>query len=260
VTQQLFDEVIGTPPPSTVDVHALVRGEKRIRTARRTTLGATAIVSLALATGLMVGTATKPGAPTATPATAQTQQSQDTRFQLLANDKESAEASAKRVSTAFDHAMRQAAPGAAWETIKDGGSNPTADGLPYIVPIFEDGPNAPVKDFSGSVNIKNDTRHGVLTLMIIPQVDPKVKTPKPPLVLACAGAAGCTEGTGPNGERVSTRVTAQGKDNSIEIRIGVAGDRLLILSAHSTGANPASPMTAEQLISTAASISSQIKA
>lgn len=46
MSKTLFDEVIGTPPPSTVDVPAIVRRRRRTRTLRRVGIAATSVVAV----------------------------------------------------------------------------------------------------------------------------------------------------------------------------------------------------------------------
>jgi hypothetical protein len=46
MSKTLFDEVVGTPPPSTVDVRAIVRRRRRTRTLRRLGIAATSVVAV----------------------------------------------------------------------------------------------------------------------------------------------------------------------------------------------------------------------
>ena len=46
MSKTFFDEVIGTPPPSTVDVPAIVRRRRRISTLRRVGIMATSVVAM----------------------------------------------------------------------------------------------------------------------------------------------------------------------------------------------------------------------
>ncbi|MEV4512504.1 hypothetical protein AB0K00_26490 [Dactylosporangium sp. NPDC049525] len=52
MTQQLFDEMIGNPPPSTVDVDGIVRRKTGQRRLRRAALGVTAMVAVLAVVGV----------------------------------------------------------------------------------------------------------------------------------------------------------------------------------------------------------------
>jgi hypothetical protein len=51
MTRQLFDEMIGTPPPSTVDVDGIVRRKTGLRRLRRAAVGAAAVVTVLAVAG-----------------------------------------------------------------------------------------------------------------------------------------------------------------------------------------------------------------
>jgi len=264
MTQHLFDDMIGTPPPSTVDVPALVRRERRARIARQAGYGMTAVMALAVATAGVASVSRSPGEPNDTPAATQPQQSQDKHFQLLANSKESADASAKSLSQTLDRALKQTVTTAKWVNIKaSDASNPTTEGLPNIFPIFL-GPNHPGNYFSGTVNVENDSRQGHLSLMIQPLAEAgNWQYPKPPRLLACAGEAGCTESTGPNGEKIITIVTEVSSFNLQDVRVGVAGHRMLSITlGMDVDRNnvQALPLTVTQTTAIAVYVASQIKA
>ena len=231
MTQHLFDDMIGTPPPSTVNVPALVRRERRARIARRAGYGMTAMMALAIATAGVAGVSRSPSDPNDTRAVTQPQQSQDKHFQLLASSKESADATAKRLSQTLDRALKQTVATAKWVNIKaSDASNPTADGLPNIVPIFL-GPNHPGNYFSGTVNVENDGRQGHLDLALHPQAELGKQYPKKPrFQLECAGEAGCKEGISPDGKKIITTVGENEHAKWQEIRVEVADNRLLIIS------------------------------
>ena len=59
MSKTLFDEVIGTPPPSTVDVPAIVRRRRRISTLRR--VGITATSAVAVSAMVAAGLSLAPG-------------------------------------------------------------------------------------------------------------------------------------------------------------------------------------------------------
>jgi hypothetical protein len=256
MTKQLFDEVIGTPPPSTVDIRGLVRRENRRRFVRRASYGMTAVVALAVSAGVVASVSDAHPGPRSAPIAVQS--AQDTRFQLLADDKASAEVTAKRLSQTLDGALKRAAPGATWATIKGSdAANPTADGLPFIT--LGNLPDSSTGYFSGLATVEADKRMGLLQLMTQPQVDPGTRTPKKPIQLACAGEAGCTESTAPNGEKIVTLVAQKGNVYSQEVRIGIPGKRMLIIELASTNSNE-TPLTMKQVTAIAVDVASYIKA
>ncbi|MEU9505461.1 hypothetical protein AB0D32_04160 [Micromonospora sp. NPDC048170] len=106
MSHQLFDELIGTPPPVRVDVPGIVRRERRGRAARR--LGGSLAAVLVLAGGVAVAV---PGQQSGPPPVAA---APDTRFRLLFDTSESADVTARRLSQELDRALQEVAPGATW--------------------------------------------------------------------------------------------------------------------------------------------------
>jgi len=68
MSKTLFDEVIGTPPPSTVDVPAIVRRRRRTRTLRRVGIAATSVVAVSAIVAAGLGLAPGRGSRLTTPA------------------------------------------------------------------------------------------------------------------------------------------------------------------------------------------------
>jgi hypothetical protein len=112
MTRQLFDEYIGQPPPSTIDVKAIVR------TKRRRTIGA--ITASAFMAAALAATATAialdGGAshPIADPSPPGSPAPTEAGFRLVADDRESARATAERLRKALDDAVHATAPSARW--------------------------------------------------------------------------------------------------------------------------------------------------
>ena len=267
--QAQFDEMIGTPPPSTVDVPTLVRRKKRSQAVRRAGYCMSAVVAAAVTGGVLISVDAPGGGAHAGPPVAQP--APDTRFQLRSNDKESAQATEQRLRVALDHAVKKAAPGVQYASFTGNLSNPTKEGLPFIV--FAGSVGADSADmFAGDVNVVVGERHGVLSLMALalPRPGDPVKRDvhgrvSPPTRLACDGVAGCTEGAGPHGEKLVMVVTRKGDYQDREVRIGIPGDRLLCVSAANVDATDAKntespPLTIAQLTAIAEEVAGQIKA
>jgi hypothetical protein len=234
----------------------------------------TAVVVLVAAAGVMASVLGPPSSRQPAPGAAQPPPAQDTRFELLADSQDSAEASAQRLSEALDRALKRAAPDARWVSVAaSDASNPTADGLPNIAPIFANGPDHPANHFSGTVNVESGTRQGTLTLMIHPQTELSLP-PKPepgnnanlrqPILLACAGTRGCTEGTGTHGEKLVTILTEASNYRLHEVNVEVAGNRILSITVATDVADlndtNTPPLTMEQTTAIGVDVAAQIKA
>src|SRR5258705_10764271 len=101
MSTQLFDQVVGELPPSTVDVAGIVTREKGRSAVRRVTGLATVAVTLSVITALGLsmtgGTGVSSLPSVAGGASAPDSTAPDTRFVLVANSEESAAATAKRL-------------------------------------------------------------------------------------------------------------------------------------------------------------------
>jgi hypothetical protein len=265
MSMQLFDELIGDAPPSTVDVAGIVRREKRRGVALRATSVATAAVVLAVtaAVGLTMaggtGASSPPragGDPTPTVAV-------DTRFALVADSEESIEATARRLSESLDAALRETAPGAGWifEPRIPGETGP--DGQPMTM-SHKEGPDGKTSQelFAGAAGFRVDGRKGSMHFAIYnddtaadgAECGPKVRR--------------CVEGTAPNGAK--TRVNTVDYGNGVIVyiaRVEVADGRILQLTQGNDfgldGAAPPqrdTPLTGEQTLAVAVDVASQIKA
>ncbi|MET0492650.1 MAG: hypothetical protein ABW000_05910 [Actinoplanes sp.] len=266
--QPLFDEMIGTPPPSTVDVAAIVRREQRGRSARRAGYGLAAVVAVAVSAGTLTSVARPDDEPRAAPSPVI-----DTRFQLISTDKQTAEASARQLSKALDHAVKKAVPGVTYPSFKGITSNPTKEGRPLIVISGGRGSGKdPVDWFGGTVNVELDKRQGALNLMAISLPEPGTPDkvgpdgkPSPPMLVSCEHETGCQESTGPNGKKIVTIVTRRGNYQNREVRTEIPSHRVLSVSVANVDAtNPdnaaAPPLTTAQLARIVGEVSGQIKA
>ncbi|GAA1391089.1 hypothetical protein [Catellatospora chokoriensis] len=115
MTQQLFQEVIGEKPPSTIDVKQVVRRERR-RARLRRLVGAAGVVTLASIT--VAGLSLQPpagqdGPPVARPAPTT---SAEAGFRLVYNTEESARTTAERLTAELLAAVQRSAPQATWLT------------------------------------------------------------------------------------------------------------------------------------------------
>jgi hypothetical protein len=263
--QPLFDEMIGTPPPSTVDVAAIVRREQRGRSARRAGYGLAAVVAVAVSAGTLSSGNGSSSDPRAAPPPVA-----DTRFQLISTDEKTADASARQLSRALDHAVKKAVPGVTYPSFKGITSNPTKEGLPLIVVGRGPGPD-PVDWFGGTVNVQVDKRQGALNLMAISLPEPGTPfkkgpdgKPSPPLLVSCEHETGCQESAGPDGKKVVTVVTRKRNYQNREVRTEIPGHRVLTVSVSNVDVNPenaaAPPLTTAQLAQIIGEVSGQIKA
>jgi hypothetical protein len=268
MNQHVFDEVIGEPPSSTVDVAGIVRKERRARFARRCGGAAVAAVAvLAVAAGLLTGAQHGPERVDAAPP--------DATFKLVLDSRESAQATAERLSAALDEAVKDAAPGAQWLAGNAYGV-PTRDG--QAPPIFTgDGVRTSDQVFAGGGSLEVDGRRGALALEIMEapvchgssgstcrmpdtwrQKTAKLQQQCRELnqpnckkignpdrmrqlyeeMFNCQGAPGCTERVGPNGKKIIVRIestrpptaTGPGQLTSYHVRTELPEGHVLELS------------------------------
>jgi hypothetical protein len=203
--QQLLDEMIGAPPPSTVDVRRIVRHERR-RPMVRLSAAAAVLVVVAGAWLAVDGRSVGRPAPPARVA------ADDVGFRLVTDSRESGEATARRLGVALDEAVHRQAPAARW-----------------LIPIrpsdlvrFVPGDSAQNQQrFDGSGDVTLGGRTGRLTLTIVSDYDPcPAGSPAEKAcgshggsptrqLLTCAGMpAGCVEGATPSGAKLLTITTS----------------------------------------------------
>jgi hypothetical protein len=108
MTKQLFDEVIGAPPPSTVDVERIITGRRRGAARRRLVAASTVAVAATVAIGMGV----LPDRDAGTQAS--DQHRGKTPPTTAAPGPGHGKRSAASQTAAVDAALRQAAPGAEW--------------------------------------------------------------------------------------------------------------------------------------------------
>jgi hypothetical protein len=139
MSKTLFDEVIGTPPPSTVDVPAIVRRRRRTRTLRRVGIAVTSVVAVSAIVAASLSLAPGRGSRLGTgPAT----QSPDA---IVAFGTRSPGVTPRDVSDALTQAVTTIAPDAQW----------APDGQPRVVasPTAEEGAGAM---FGGAGSLTRD--------------------------------------------------------------------------------------------------------
>jgi hypothetical protein len=277
MTQQLFDDLTADAPPSTVDVHGIIRRERRRRTLVRAALPAVAVLAAAgtfAAFAPGAGTAPVTTATAATTAPATTSPAAAPGFRLVAAD----QATAASLRAALDAAVHRTAPGATWLT-QGLTRDATPDGQPPR--IAGDDPKAGTGQmFTGSTGLAVDGRRGTLSLSIInlasctPSAVGKCSTPKDMAIglYSCRPAAkDCTASTGADGrrQRVQT-MESLGGFLSRETTVELADGRALLLTvdnqfiapgATSTAgdvAQPATPLTPAQVSTIATTVGGQI--
>ncbi len=238
---QLFDEVIGTPPPTTVDSHVLVRRERRTRRARLAGLGVTGAAVVGLAITLYTNATT----PAGTPPVAQHPGpvAPDSRFELKAGTQIDAEASAKQLASAIDTAVRKAVPDATWQR------GPTVTIMEYTS----------MTGWHGAGSLRTSTARGDLTMMALSRPEPDGRTGKPPILVSCDGQTGCAPGTTPDGKPIVTITNNSGAARWLEVRIGLPANRILTISVTNSGAGDAPVLSGDQVALVAQYVTGQIK-
>src|SRR5688572_8251811 len=145
--REQFDEIIGTPPPSTIDTYVLVRRARRTRDARRVGIAA-AVVAAGLAGGLLVSNNPPVGPLSDDTAIAQA----DNRIELRSDTRSDGQASAGRLAAVIEDAVAQVAPDAVWIS-------------PLDVQFIEAGPEG--SQWSGSGRLEVGGRFGNIFVMTV---------------------------------------------------------------------------------------------
>ncbi|GAA3388380.1 hypothetical protein [Cryptosporangium minutisporangium] len=242
MNQQMFDDLIGEPPPSTVDVHRIVRRVRRVRRLQRSALAF--VVVLAMATGASYfQTGTQSAAPPV---------AVDTRFRLVVDTEEAAEVSGARLSEAYDEALTKAAPGFRWR-----------EGHP---PVITDREATDLFTVTGSIDYRG--RSGLLLLRVEGPYDPGPCKGSPAQCeevreavnqdavrsLTCTAQGDCSARKGPQGQAMTVRHwRISPKADYTEVRIALPEKRVLILEAHNQ------VVTKEQLVAVVSDLAGQIK-
>jgi hypothetical protein len=202
---QLLDEMIGTPPPSTVDVRGIVRHERRRPMVRLSAAAAVMVVIAGSWLAVDSRSSREPAAPTRVTA-------DNVSFRLVTDSRESGDATAKRLGVALDEAVHQQGLAVRW----------LVPIRPSDVVRFVPGNSAQNQQrFAGSGDVTLGGRTGQLTLTIVSDYDPcPAGSPKEKAcgshggsptrqLLSCAGMpAGCVEGVTPTGAKLLTSATS----------------------------------------------------
>ncbi|MET8353585.1 hypothetical protein [Micromonospora sp. NPDC005206] len=277
MSHQLFDELIGTPPPPKVDVRGIVRRERRARAARRLGGSLAAVLALAVAGGVSAAVRhQEPGAAPATPRAAASSPAADTRFRLVFDTDETADATARRLSQELDRALRTVAPGAKWTWMPDYVGEPRKpDGQP---PEFT---HRGTPDFVGtSSGISYQGRKGSLGVSVTPDVYPDASDGPAGYHWPCRPPPGihedsryrrvCEAGTTPSGAQMKIETLTGKRQKSVQylVAIQLPGNRALQadvlnmvgVDESAVPAQAQAPLSMEQLKAIALAIADQVKA
>lgn len=295
MTRQLFDEIIGTPPRSTVDVGAIVRRERRGR-ATRGAGGVLAVVLVLAAPIALLATVqesprvTPPvaGSPGTGPATGGP--AADVTFRLVADDQEAARDTAARLRAALGDALRQTVPAATW--VRSGAFGPPSpDGEPPNLVGFGGGANDE-EMFSGGTGVRNGGRLGGLSLAIVHFVaksappcdnsEPKCAAErklspgegfrkKRAAVLGCVDEPQCVQRTSTGGLAMTVRTGRAPKTGGVfhAVHVDLPDGRMLEVQVtnehHPVGGSiavqqPEPPLTADELAAVATAVAGRIRA
>lgn len=271
MSHQLFDELIGNPPPARVDVPGIVRRERRARAARRLGGSLAAVLALTLAGGVAVQARQSGGGSTPPPVAATA--SADTRFRLVFDTEETADATARRLSQELDRALREVAPGATWFWMPDHlGEAPKPDGQP---PRFTH--NGTSDLVNGTSGVSYQGRRGALGMSISPdrggpdetgfhwpcRLPPDIQEDK-------RYHRECTEGTTPSGARTKTVTYTGRRQQSVQhvVSVQLPDNRVLEVSVlnmvgvdeSAAPAQPESPLSREQVTAIARHLEGRVKA
>jgi len=271
---QLFDQLIGDVPPSSVDVAAIVRREKRRSTTRWFTGAATAVVALSVTTAIglsmtsSTGTSSPPSAAGGSSPAGTT--TPDTRFALVAYSEESAAASAKRLGAALDAAFRKEAPGATWIFDPEVPGQTGPDGQPPKLSYkVVDGASKKSQElFSGGSGVLNEGRKGSLHLGVN-AIDGLGEDGTPQRKAGTCPPSGieCKAGTAPNGAPTIVLSKAFDEGRVYTAEVALPDGRALRITVNNTfgaggdgAARQATPLTSAQALAIAVEVASHIKA
>ncbi|WP_406073643.1 hypothetical protein [Micromonospora sp. NBC_01638] len=288
MSHQLFDELIGTPPPPRVDARGIVRRERRARAGRRLGGSLAAVLALALAGG--VNAAVGDREPGAAPQAVASSPTADTRFRLVFDTEETADATGKRLSQELDRALREVAPGAKWTWMPEYLGEPRKpDGQP---PRFVN--NGTSDLVNGTSGVSYQGRKGALGVSIAPdrsgpdgtgpcaqegdrfrpqcvEVGFHWPCPLPPDIQEDNRyRRECTEGTTPSGARTKTETYTGRRQQSVQhvVSVQLPDNRVFEVSAvnmvgvdeSAVPAQPESPLSREQVTAIARYLEGRVKA
>jgi hypothetical protein len=257
---QLFDDVIGTPPPTAIDPRAIVRRDRRVRATLWSTFGATAmaagLVMVVLTTSTGPAGAPPAGTPPVGAPATDAPVRPDNRLQLRSATREQAQVSAGLLKAALDAAVRAAVPSAQWDPK---GFDITV--IDYVSPLGWIGPAAVTNGGArGSVNVM---LHGFPTSMTIDPLTCATLAAVPDKKAVGqrgdnpASAPPCVDAKTTSGKPVVT-YTVNGPDvKRFEVRIGLADNRVMTITSGGDEKTPA--LTLDQLVRIAQEATDRIK-
>lgn len=227
MTQQMFDDLIGQPPPSTVDVDAIVRDRTRRRRIRQApvVMAAVAVVAVA-ATVAGFGSLGSLGAGSNTKGDVVVvgqEPAGGTKIRLVVDTAEGKAKSAEELTKAYDEAVKKAVPGAEWQ-----------DGKP---PRVTDEEAMPPIEFMFGATLVVGGKPGALVIQIENSGDgpDDVAT----FALNCDNPDGnCKVTEGPNGEKLVVRrwefwdAGRKARDVYTNVTVGLGENRTLSLESH----------------------------
>lgn len=218
MTQQMFDDLIGHPPPSTIDVDAIVQKQKRQRRIRQAPMVMAAVAVLAVG----VAFAGFGGSGSGTTSRAGERAPVDgTRVQLVVDTAEARAKTAEELTKAYDEAVKKAVPGAEWK-----GGKP---------PRVTDEEAAPPTEFMFGATLIVNGKPGALVITI----SGEGREDLPTLQLNCDNPDGhCKVTEGPSGEKLVVRRwdfrDGDWKKGDVytSVTVGLDNDRVLNLESH----------------------------
>ena len=246
MNQQMLDELIGAPPPSTVDVGAIIVRQRRRQRWRRVAAGGSVAAGVAVAvflgTGLVGGPRQENGPPpaTASPSVTAAPSPSATGFPLETGTPAGRERTKDRLQEALEAALTEHAPGAKWIYMVDvPGEKRTPDGQPTMW-ITED----PVY-FEGRSGIIAGGRKGGFYLSVRPTAC-EIGRGCSPAITCDDISSGCTEGRTPEGLAVVRWVEKpSGKYVFYHVQVMLrGGSHTLTLQAVNYFGGDASPVSA----------------
>jgi hypothetical protein len=256
MNQETLDQLIGVTPPSTVDVHDVIRRTRRRRRVRRALAGgstATAVVAaIAVGAALVNGpqrppevvpppvAASVPAAPSPTP----------TGFALDTSTRAGQEQALTWLRATLEDATEKHAPGTKWIYMPDAPGDPrTPDGHPILLYTVDD------DTFRGRSGITRDGRKGGFYLTLRPG-NCAVGSGCQPLYECERGVPDCRESRTPSGLRIVRYVDRPGgKWVFYEVDIALPGGRYALrLSAVNYFGGDGSPAVATTPVLTQAQL------
>lgn len=190
--RKIFDEVVGEPPVSTVDVDRVISRQRR---ARRLRIGAAGTGVAAAVLAVVVGTTALVGTPRAAdPATPAATVSPTPAVTTVAGTGEDL----ARIDAAIASAARRELPDLRWT---DGTVPPPGRVVPEPVWFQTGPPPDTARSYGRYTNYRLGGRDGQLSLMLRRDAHDLWRS-RPPCPTRGLAAAHCTVTTGPNGEQI----------------------------------------------------------